>query len=284
MWKSCFESCARWKWLALVLAIGITASVAPTEIVRAARPDSADTWIERMNRSLSPGRSMTAKGVLTTTDSSGASDRVEFDFARLTEEGTDRTLIEVTAPELEKGTVYQIVARPGKPLESWIWSPSLGRLRRIIGIHRTDAFMGSEFTYEDLSLAAPLERRSGEVGEVVEDGERRIFLESSPYHYYGRVETYLDREAGMPKRVVYFDRAGQRFREQRFLEVQQIGDYLFPTVMEVEDELTGTTSRLVFSLVKFDVGIPPTLYTESIIRQRLRRGEKLDVPTGFWGD
>jgi hypothetical protein len=204
---------------------------------------------------------------------------VECDFARLTDpDGIDRTLIEVTAPEIGKGTLYQIIARPGKPLESWIWSPAVGRLRRIVGIHRTEPFMGSEFTYEDLGLAAPVERGRGEVGEVLEDGRRWIVLESGPYHYYERVQTYLDPGSGIPHRVVFYDRAGSRFREQRFLGIQRIDGYLFPTVIEVEDQHAGTKSRLVFSQVKFDVDIPPTLYTESIIRQKLRRGWQPDVP------
>lgn len=232
-----------------------------------------------MNDVLLPGTSMTAKVVLTTTDLSGGSDVTEFDFARLTDvEGVDRTLIEVTAPRGWKGTVYQIVARPGKELESWIWSPAVGRLRRITGIHRTDAFLGSEFTYEDLGLAAPRERRSGDVVEVIEDGERWILVDSGAYHYYGGVQTYIDPEVGLPRRVVYFDRAGRRFREQRFLEIEEIGSYRFPTVIEVEDQLTGTKSRMVFGHVKFDVEIPPTLYSESIVRQRLRHGWQPDVP------
>jgi hypothetical protein len=276
------------RWLAVILAIGSVGALIPlsSEMARAAprTADTPDTLIEGMNRALLPGRSMTAKALLTTTDPSGASSRIEFDFARLTDaEGVDRTLVEVTSPESEKGTAFLIISRPGKPLESWIWSPAVGRLRRIIGIHRTEAFLGTEFTYEDLGLAAPLERRSGEASEVVEDGEQRVLLDSGPYHYYGHVRTYLDRETGMPRRIVYFDRAGHRFREQRFLEVRQIGEHPFPKVIEVEDELTGTSSRLEFSHVKFDVDIPPTLYTESIIRQKLRRGGKLDVPTDFGG-
>lgn len=262
--------------LALVAAIGGAAALGARAKSAGAEPgESADMWIERMNQALLPGRSMTAKAVLTTTDASGASDQVEFDFARLSDQrGVDRTLIEVTAPEVAKGTVLQIVARPGKPLERWIWSPHIGRLRRITGVHRTDFFLGSEFTYEDLGLAAPVERRSGEVSEVTENGKRWILLDSGPYHYYGRVETYLDPEDGMPTRVVYFDRAGQRFREQRFLQIREIGGHRFPMVAEVEDELDGTTSRLVFSNMKFDADLPAARFTESVVRQKLRRMEQ----------
>jgi hypothetical protein len=254
------------------LGLGAAAAGAEPEM-------SADGWIERMNEALLPGRSMTAKAVLSTTDPSGATNRVDFDFARLTDElGIHRTLIEVTAPDFWKGIVYQIIARPGEPLESWVWSPAVGRLRRIIGVHRTGEFLGSEFTYEDLGLVAPLERRSGEVTKVVEEGKTWVLLVSGPYHYYGRVQSYLDPDTGMPHRIVFYDRDGRRFREERFREIQKFGDHRFPTVIEVKDELTGTSSRLVFHGVKFDVDIPPTLYTESIVRQKLRSGWQPHVP------
>jgi hypothetical protein len=260
--------------------VGVLLLLAPALPARAgADAADADAWIGRMNEALLPGRSMTAKAVLTTTDPSGAFDRVAFDFARLTDpQGVHRTLIEVTAPESGKGVVYQVIARPGHPLESWVWLPAVGRLRRIVGIHRTDHFLGSEFTYEDVGLAAPSERRRGEVREVTEDGRRWIVLESPPYHYYGRVQTYLDPATGMPQRVVYYDRAGQPFRKQRFEAIREIGGHRFPTEIEIEDNLTGTTSRLVFSHVEFDVEIPVSRYDESIVGRKLRGGWPPDVP------
>jgi hypothetical protein len=250
------------------------AGAAPEEVAQDAL--SPARWISRANAALLPGDSMLARAQIVTHDPLGGTSHDVLDMARVSEGDATRTLIEVEAPEAGAGTTYEIVARPGRPLERWVWLPELRRLRKIFGVQRTDPFLGTEFTYEDLGLALPVERRAGVARRVGEPPHRLLELESPPYHYYSRVVTRIDPATNLPTTVSFYDRAGQLFREQRFGEVRQIDGRPFPTVIAVRDVQTGAYSVLTFQSVRFDVDIPPQRFSESALRRHLRRaGEAL---------
>jgi hypothetical protein len=135
-------------------------------------------WLERANEALLAGDSLRARARIVTRDGFGGEWIDEFDLLRASYDGATRTLIEVVAPEVGKGTTYEIVARPGEPVERWVWLPSLRRLRKVIGVRRTDPFLGTEFSYEDLGLVLPAERADGRIRQVGEGADRVLEFES----------------------------------------------------------------------------------------------------------
>lgn len=259
----------------------------------AARADTAESelpasvWIERANEALLPGDSMIARVRLFTRDGHGGEWLDELDMVRVSDEdGETRTLLEVEAPEEGEGTAYEVRARPDGTLERWVWLAELRRLRRLTGVRRTDPFLGTEFTYEDLGLAIPVERARGSVRVVGEGADRRVEVTSPAYHYYDRVVTRIDPSTELPERVLFYDRAGQLFREERFEGIRSVDGHPFPTTITVRDHITGAFSVLRFESVRFDVDVPDVRFTDSVIRRRLAaRGELVpdDATTGGEG-
>lgn len=265
--------------LAVLAGIAVVAAAG-----EAPEPDDAAAWIDRVNDALLPGRTILAQARIATTDGMGGEHVHVVDIARMEGEDATRTLVEVEAPAEGQGVVYEIVARPGEPLERWAWLPHVRRLRRIVGVHRTDPFLGTEFTYEDLGLVMPFERRTGEVRFVDDAGRRLVEIESANHHYYSRIVTRVDPATALPMRVRFYDRAGQLFREQRFERVEEIDGHPFPTEILVADRITGARSRLRFTSVDLDSAVPMRIFSDSAVRRRLalrESGEKDGiVPAG----
>jgi len=65
--------------------------------------------------------------------------------------GGDRMLIRFTYPNDIKGTAFLVWEHPAAEDERFLYLPSLGRVRRITGAEAQDNFVGSDFTYEDIS-------------------------------------------------------------------------------------------------------------------------------------
>jgi hypothetical protein len=63
----------------------------------------------------------------------------------------DRMLIRFTYPSDIKGTAFLVWAHPDGEDERFLYLPALGRVRRITGAEAQDNFVGSDFTYEDIS-------------------------------------------------------------------------------------------------------------------------------------
>jgi hypothetical protein len=63
----------------------------------------------------------------------------------------DRVLIRFTYPNDIKGTAFLVWEHPDGDDERFLYLPGLGRVRRIAGAEAQDSFVGSDFTYEDIS-------------------------------------------------------------------------------------------------------------------------------------
>ena len=63
----------------------------------------------------------------------------------------DRVLIRFTYPQDIRGTAFLVWDHPAAEDERFLYMPGLGRVRRIAGAEAQDSFVGSDFTYEDIS-------------------------------------------------------------------------------------------------------------------------------------
>jgi hypothetical protein len=63
----------------------------------------------------------------------------------------DRLLIRFTYPNDIRGTSFLVWKHPSAEDERFLFLPSLGRVRRIAGSEAQESFVGSDFSYEDIS-------------------------------------------------------------------------------------------------------------------------------------
>jgi hypothetical protein len=63
----------------------------------------------------------------------------------------DRLLIRFTYPNDIRGTSFLVWEHPNADDERFLYLPSLGRVRRIAGTETQESFVGSDFTYEEIS-------------------------------------------------------------------------------------------------------------------------------------
>jgi hypothetical protein len=63
----------------------------------------------------------------------------------------DRLLIRFTHPNDIRGTSFLVWDHPDADDERFLYLPSLGRVRRIAGTETQESFVGTDFTYEDIS-------------------------------------------------------------------------------------------------------------------------------------
>jgi hemolysin III len=182
----------------------------------AKRNDSAHIWLERMRAALAPSSSTQARATLETWDGFEVGTVIEMKVSRHTSPAEKRTLMELTQPDAAKGTVYEVVAGSEGSLEGWEYLPSVRRLRRMSGIHRTDLFMGTEFSYEALDFVGSMERVPGRVEWVREEGRSLVRVTSPPGLSSGKVVTLIEPMTALPVRIAFFEESGELIRVQEF--------------------------------------------------------------------
>jgi hypothetical protein len=247
---------------AVTLAFATSAAAADTSLGK------PSTWIDRMTAALWPSPSVSADATLTSKDTLGSGLDTEMKLVRTQSGERVRTQIRVIAPEGAKGTVYEVFSNGGKLLDRTVYFPALDRARDVSGIRRTDAFLGSQFSYEDLEIAAPVESSWRTVESVEEGGRKLVRVASAPYSYYSRVETLIDPKTNLPVRISYYDRAGRLFKRATFGDIQKVDGHPMPLQIEMTDVQSGAKSELRLHDVKLNAPVDEKIFSESPIQKR----------------
>jgi hypothetical protein len=138
------------------------------------------------------------------------------------------------------------------------------------GLDGTENFDGTHFHLEDLGFTGLRERRQGSARELAEGGV--VELTSGAYQHYGRVETRIDRDSGLPQRTHIYDGTGARIWEIEFEAVETIGGRAIPTRMSAKNPITRERSTLEWAQVAVGLRIPEEVFDLERLDAVVRRG------------
>jgi outer membrane lipoprotein-sorting protein len=139
------------------------------------------------------------------------------------EGGARYSICHVETPPDVRGTILLSHSLPDTDSQQWLYLPSLHRTRRIAAQARSGAFMGSEFSYEDL-IGQPLDHGNHRWIRDEDLGERQchvlewIPLDPLNSGYYRQV-AWVDSADFLVRRIDYYNR---RQEKQKTLTLEQL--------------------------------------------------------------
>ncbi|MFH1807758.1 MAG: outer membrane lipoprotein-sorting protein [Pseudomonadota bacterium] len=178
------------------------------------------------------------------------------------EAGLQRALVSFRSPVEVAGTAFLVVERPEGPPDQYLYLPALKKVRRIAAGQATDSFMGSDFTFLDLS---PLPQ--GNSGEIefkrLEDatvgGQPAYVIEALskiPGSPYSRVLTSIHREHLVPLKIEFFDQSGKPLKVLTMKKLKKIDGKLIPVELEMKNQQKN--SWTVLGLTELDLKAKPS--------------------------
>lgn len=90
------------------------------------------------------------EGSLEVIASNSKVSKKSWNFDRIGAYGNSKAIIRFTAPAEVKGVALLVVNHPDRASDQWMWTPSIGRDRRIALQDRSTRFFGTDFSFEDL--------------------------------------------------------------------------------------------------------------------------------------
>lgn len=120
----------------------------------------------------------------------------------------DKSLNIFDSPNDVKGTAFLSFSHPTGNDDQWLYLPALKRVKRISSRNKSGSFLGSEFSFEDLT-SFEVEKYSYEyLKDEVIDGENCWVIIQYP----------LDKYSGYKKRIVWIDQSEYRIRKTDFYD------------------------------------------------------------------
>ncbi len=171
-------------------------------------------------------------------------------------ENTYNLLLRFNAPADVAGTATLTIQQDGSEDEQWLYLPALGNARRISPSKKTNRFMGTEMTYEDLSnyLSEPLEKYAYTyTGDEMIDGKAcfRVTAEPSDPELvrnsgYKFREMWIDQGTLQNVKTVFYDKKGEPLKEYHAYAFQQVegAELLKPGRIVMRNLQTGNLTEV----------------------------------------
>lgn len=152
----------------------------------------------------------------------------------------------------------------------WNYLPKAGRVMKLPSGMMGDAWMGSDFTNDDLVSGSSLSEdfEATLTGAKPQSWQLSLVPKSGAKVVWGRVELELDRKTCLPLEQRFFDEDGKPARRMVFGELREVNGRPFPARMTVIPAEAGRETSIFYEEIELDVDIPEDTFG----LQRLRKG------------
>ncbi len=182
--------------------------------------------------------------------------------AIMMQKGIDKKLYRYTKPESQVGIAT--LSLPGD--ETWLYMPAFGKPRKIDLLTRSQAFTGTDFSYEDMEPRTYSDRFIPKLLEVRETEYVLDLIPKSAQSEYSRVIAHIHKVNSYPILLEYFDKQKKKIKEATY-EYEKIGPYWNAREVTMTDLRKGHSTRTIMTDVKFDQGLGDDLFTVEKLKQ-----------------
>jgi outer membrane lipoprotein-sorting protein len=172
-----------------------------------------------------------------------------------------------------KGTSFLVWKYPGKESDRWIYVPALKLVKRIAADDKRSSFVGSDFTYEDVSGRNVEDETHTVVRKEDLGGRPTYVVESKPKTVfdYSRRLSWIDSERWLPLKEEYFDARNEPLRTFTADKVELTGKQWTIMARSMKNLQSGHRTEVVYQEVGYDLGLKPDIFTERYLRDAPRQ-------------
>ena len=151
----------------------------------------------------------------------------------------------------------------------WIYVPAVDLVKPISADDKNSSFVGSDFTYEDVSGRHWTEDNHTLKGEEELNGKPVYVIESvpkTPYGGFSRKVSYIDKATYLPLKEEYFDKKDELERVFTAQTIAEISGIPTVTIRVMENLKKNTKTTVDFSQITYNVGIKDDVFTERYLK------------------
>ncbi len=259
--------------LAVIVSLMVP-GVTPSAVFDANTPEEVGLQIARDSRVQDEGfGNFTASLTMILRNKNGQESKreVRVKVMEISDDG-NKSLFVFDQPRDAKGTALLIHGHKDGSDDQWLYLPALKRVKRISSSNRSGSFMGSEFTYEDMTVQEVekynykyLRDEPCGAGLTCTVTERVPVEKGSSYR---RHLVWHDQDNLRVWKVEYFDRKDSHLKTLTVRNYQQyLGSYWRAGEMTMVNHLTGKSTDLVWTDHQFQTDIDDRDFTRTGLKR-----------------
>lgn len=153
--------------------------------------------------------------------------------------------------------------------QRWIYVPSVDLVKPISADDKNSSFVGSDFSYEDVSGRHWTEDDHTLLNESTLDGKDVYVIQSVPkqdYKGFARKVSYIDKANMLPLKEEYFDSKDNLVKIMRAEKIEDVDGITTITSRSMEDVKKERKTIVEFSKINYNVGVTDDIFTERYLK------------------
>jgi outer membrane lipoprotein-sorting protein len=169
-------------------------------------------------------------------------------------------------------TAFLVWKFPDKDDDRWIFIPAVNMIRRIAARDSRSSFVGSDFSYEDVSGRDVAADTHTVLRDETLGSAACYVVQSTPKSTadFSKKLAWIDKNSFLPLKEEYYDAQNQLARVFTADRIEPVkGKSAYPTITKrtMKNVQTGHRTEVVFESVAYDVAIEADAFTERALQQ-----------------
>jgi len=169
-----------------------------------------------------------------------------------------------------KDMTFMVYKYPAKDDDRWLFVPAINMVRRIAAQDKTSSFVGSDFTYEDVSGRDIQDDNHSILREEKLGGRDCYVVKSAPRAAdvdYSYKLSWVDKGNFLPLKEEYYDKRGELYKAFSADEVKNIKGFPTVTKKKLKNLQSGHSTEVTYIKSDYNIGVEDSLFSERFLKQ-----------------
>jgi outer membrane lipoprotein-sorting protein len=201
----------------------------------------------------------------------------EFTMLRLdlVEGGEQKYYTYFKKPSDVSRLTFMVWKNPESNDNRWLYVPSVDLVKQISADDKNSSFVGSDFTYEDVSGRHWSEDKHSLISEnEMLDGKETYLISSTPveeYKGFAEKKTWIDKTSYLPLKEEYYDDKGKLVRVFTADKIENIDGIETVTQRTMENIKKNQKTTVYFNEISYNSGVTDEIFTERYLKTPPRK-------------
>jgi outer membrane lipoprotein-sorting protein len=210
----------------------------------------------------------TRSRMVITAKNGSTTERLLDQYSKDGPNGGSRTVIVFQQPSTVAGTRFLTMENPGGADDRWIFLPSLGKVRRVAASEGSGSFMGTDFSYDDISsMSRGVELDTHTLLREENLGSNACYvIQSVPKnssYQYSKIISWVAKDSKITLKIELYDKKSNTspVKTVEMSGIKDVQGRLTAMITKITTNAAGTSTTINMDIVKYDDPIPEKVFT-----------------------
>lgn len=176
--------------------------------------------------------------------------------AEMIQKGMDKKRYRYTYPESEAGIAT--LSLPDGVM--WLYMPAFGKPKKISLLAKSQAFTGTDFSYEDMTVSSYANEYKPTLLETTDKSYVVELVPESDKSNYSKLVMHVNKANFYPDKIEYYDKKDRLYKEAVY-KYKKAGKYWYAEEVTMTDLRKDHSTVILMTEVLFDHNIPDEEFT-----------------------